>query len=165
LRPFAYFREKARHIWDSLFCRKLLGNRFHFLGFLNQSQTGRAYAVADLLLLPSRRGAGETWGLVVNEALQWGVSAAVSDGVGCRHDLVVPEETGWIFPAGDAMALAARLAAFARLPREALTAIRGHCEKKAAEFSLENAAGGLARAIRACAARTDAKSSPPPEPV
>ena len=38
-------------------------------GFLNQSELGRAYAVADCLVLPS----DETWGLVVNEAMATGL--------------------------------------------------------------------------------------------
>ena len=127
---------------------KLLGNRFHFLGFLNQSQTGRAYAVADLLLLPSRRGAGETWGLVVNEALQWGVPAAVSDGVGCRHDLVEPGSTGWIFPAGDSGCLASVLKNLLQQDVFTRRLMQKNCREKIKSYSLEHATLGLAQSIR-----------------
>jgi len=60
-----------------------LGIRVLFAGFVNQSAIAEYYAATDILALPSRR-MGETWGLVVNEALQAGCSVAMSDAVGCR---------------------------------------------------------------------------------
>lgn len=126
---------------------KILGSRFHFLGFCNQSRLGEVYAAADLLVLPSLPGAGETWGLVVNEALQWGIPAAVSDGVGCRHDLISPGQTGWIFPAGDEMALAGILASWVEMSPDVRAAMQTACRVRAAEFSLEKSAQGLLQAI------------------
>lgn len=70
-----------------------------FAGFLNQSAMPRAYVAADCLVLPSDYG--ETWGLVVNEAMACGLPAIVSDRVGCGPDLVLIEETGFIFPFGE----------------------------------------------------------------
>jgi len=69
------------------------------LGFKNQSELPVIYSVADLLILPS--DAGETWGLVVNEALACGTPAVVSKSVGCVPDLIDEEITGTIFTAGD----------------------------------------------------------------
>lgn len=70
-----------------------------FTGFLNQSEIAQAYAVADVLVLPSVFG--ETWGLVVNEAMACGLPAIVSSRVGCAPDLIRHNETGFIFEAGD----------------------------------------------------------------
>lgn len=53
-----------------------------FAGFVNQSQIGSHYLLMDILVLPSKR-MGETWGLVVNEAIQAGCSIAISNAVGC----------------------------------------------------------------------------------
>src|SRR5262249_25816342 len=78
-----------------------------FAGFLNQSEIVRAYVVADCLVLPS--DSGETWGLVVNEAMACGAPAIVSDQVGCGPDLVLEGVTGGIFPMGNVEALARRL--------------------------------------------------------
>ena len=75
-----------------------------FAGFLNQTEIGRAYAAADALVLPSDHG--ETWGLVVNEAMLFGLPAIVSDRVGCGPDLVEAGVTGMRFAFGDWMALA-----------------------------------------------------------
>ncbi|MGH7565427.1 MAG: glycosyltransferase family 4 protein, partial [Gemmatimonadota bacterium] len=75
-----------------------------FAGFLNQSEISRAYVVADCLVLPSDYG--ETWGLVINEAMLHGLPSIVSDRVGCGPDLVDDGVTGRVFPFGDVDALA-----------------------------------------------------------
>jgi len=89
--------------------REVLGRRFHATGFVNQSEMGRWYAAADCLVLPSQKGAGETWGLVVNEALHFGLPVIASDGVGCHSDLIPDQQTGRVFPSGDARAFARHL--------------------------------------------------------
>ena len=86
--------------------RPRLQQRLIMPGFVNQSAVGSFYAAADVFVLPSER---DKWGLVVNEAQQFGLPVIVSDGVGCRHDLVVEGETGFVFPFGDVEALAAKL--------------------------------------------------------
>ncbi len=78
-----------------------------FAGFLNQTEITQAYAAGDCLVLPSDYG--ETWGLVVNEAMVCGLPAIVSDRVGCGPDLVEPGVTGAVFPFGDIPALAKQL--------------------------------------------------------
>lgn len=77
-------------------CRALAsqhGLPVSFAGFVNQSGMPSAYAVADALVLPSDHG--ETWGLVVNEAMACGLPAIVSDQVGCAEDLVFEGRTAW----------------------------------------------------------------------
>src|SRR5207253_3170956 len=63
-----------------------------FAGFLNQTEMPKAYIAADCLVLPS--DAGETWDLVVNEAMACGLPAIVSDQVGCGTDLINVGITG-----------------------------------------------------------------------
>lgn len=77
-------------------------------GFLNQTEIARAYVAADLLVLPS--DTGETWGLVVNEAMACGLPAAVSDQCGCAEDLVAPLDKQLIFRCGDVESLTAAIA-------------------------------------------------------
>lgn len=105
----------------------LLPGRCHFAGFQNQTELGRWYAAADTLVFPSVEG--ETWGLVVNEALQFGLRVVASDHVGCARDLLraAPHR---VFASGRPEALAEALATAAQagppavpLPRpEALAA-------------------------------------------
>jgi glycosyltransferase involved in cell wall biosynthesis len=80
-----------------------LGERAVFVGFKNQSELGEYYAMADTLILPSQ--SGETWGLVVNEALQFGLRVIVSDKVGSSKDLI-NNGNGWIFKSGSSHDLA-----------------------------------------------------------
>jgi glycosyltransferase involved in cell wall biosynthesis len=75
-----------------------------FVGFKNQEELPRYYAAADIFVLPSEQG--ETWGLVVNEALCFGLPVIVSDLVGSAKDLVRHGENGYIFKAHDCLALA-----------------------------------------------------------
>lgn len=82
-----------------------------FAGFLNQSEITGAYVAADALILPS--DGGETWGLVVNEAMACGRPCFVSDRVGCGPDMIKVGETGGIFPIGDTTALGKMLLEFA----------------------------------------------------
>jgi len=67
----------------------------HFVGFKNQLELPEFYLLSDLFVLPS--GVGETWGLVVNEAMCFGLPVVVSHVVGCSYDLVRNSENGYIF--------------------------------------------------------------------
>lgn len=75
-----------------------LGVPVHFTGFLNQTEMWKAYVPADAFVLPSTNG--ETWGLVTNEAMLFGLPVIVSDQVGCGPDLVTEAETGYVFAGG-----------------------------------------------------------------
>jgi glycosyltransferase involved in cell wall biosynthesis len=79
----------------------------HFAGFLNQSEIAAAYASADIMVLPSAYQ--ETWGLVVNEAMNFGLPIIVSDRVGSAADLVKEGENGFVFRSGDVNDLVAAL--------------------------------------------------------
>jgi len=83
-------------------------------GFLNQSRLPDAYAAADVLVLPS--DAGETWGLVVNEAMVSGRPALVSRAVGCCADLVQEGETGHSFALHNVQGLSDLMAGYLRDP-------------------------------------------------
>jgi len=69
----------------------------HFAGFLNQTEIGAAYACADIFVLPSLYD--ETWGLVVNEAMNFGLPVVLSDAVGCADDLLRQRENGFVVSA------------------------------------------------------------------
>jgi glycosyltransferase involved in cell wall biosynthesis len=69
------------------------------LGIRYPSEISEFYILADIFVLPS--GSGETWGLVVNEAMNFGLPIIVSDMVGCGVDLVHHGENGFVFPLGN----------------------------------------------------------------
>lgn len=73
--------------------------RVHFMDFQNQHNMPTMYQACDIFCIPSS-GPGETWGLVVNEAMASGKAILVSDKTGAAVDLVKPGENGEIFSAG-----------------------------------------------------------------
>jgi glycosyltransferase involved in cell wall biosynthesis len=68
-------------------------------GFVNQSEITSWYGLADVFVMCS--GHGETWGLTVNEAMNFGIPIIESDGVGSAIDLVNDGENGYIFHMDD----------------------------------------------------------------
>jgi len=123
--------------------RPILGNKLIMPGFVNQSQLGRYFAAADVFVLPSEF---ETWGLAVNEAMQFSLPVIVSNRVGCRHDLVIPGKTGDIFTFGDVDGLRVRLEAFI----QNLGWVQGlgaNCRRHIQQYSSQCAANGLLKAI------------------
>lgn len=87
-----------------------------FLGRVARAGLPALYAAADVLVLPSVSTATfrEPWGLVVNEAMHQGTPVIASDAVGAAAGgLVRDGRNGFVVPAGDADALAARLSALA----------------------------------------------------
>jgi len=78
-----------------------------FAGFLNQTEIPQAYVAADCLALPS--DSGETWGLVVNEALASGLPCVVSDKCGCAEDLSRATKNVISFRCGDIIDFADQL--------------------------------------------------------
>ena len=73
-------------------------------GFVNQGSISRYYAVADVFVMCS--GMGETWGLAVNEAMNFEKPIVISDTCGCCTDLVQDGVNGLVFPEGDIAAFA-----------------------------------------------------------
>lgn len=117
----------------------------HFAGFKNQTELPACYAAADVLVLPS--DGGETWGLVVNEAMACGCPAIVSEAAGCAPDLIVEGKTGFIFPLGNVEKLKEKLSAFSDLKST------GHdfahaLSSKLADFNVAAAVRGTLRAAR-----------------
>lgn len=79
-----------------------------FLGFRNQNELPAFYALADIFVLPS---VNETWGLVINEAMNAGCAIIATDQVGSAADLVQNEKNGFVIPAQDVIALTESLRA------------------------------------------------------
>ncbi len=71
----------------------------YLTGFINQSLISSYYAVADVFVMCS--GTGETWGLSVNEAMNFENPVIVSKTCGCCPDLVMHGENGYAFEEGD----------------------------------------------------------------
>lgn len=121
----------------------LLPGRHRFLGFLNTDRLGEGYVAADILGLAS---VYEPWGLVCNEAMNFGLPVVASDRVGAAPDLITPGETGFTYPSGDIAALARALgdaeAMLRRSAEQAAQAIAARIHR----YSIEAMATGLLEA-------------------
>lgn len=73
-----------------------------FMGFIENDRLGDVYQSHDVFILPSYY---EPWGLVVEEALYWGMPVIVSDRVGSADDMVRQLGTGEVFKSQDASSL------------------------------------------------------------
>jgi glycosyltransferase involved in cell wall biosynthesis len=117
-----------------------------FAGFMNQSEVARAYVAADVFCLPSVLH--ETWGLAINEALNFGLPVVCSDKVGCAADLVRPGWNGFVVPAGEVEPLAEALELLVAQP--ALRRQLGnHGRSLVGEYSIKACADGI---VAACLA-------------
>jgi glycosyltransferase involved in cell wall biosynthesis len=94
---------------------KKFPGRIHFAGFVNQSELPSYYLAADILVLTSRR-AGETWGLVVNEALQAGCGVIMTSAVGSSRDFGHTERVR-VIPDDLSQACAQAIIGLSKLPR------------------------------------------------
>lgn len=76
------------------------------LGFLEGEALARVYAAADVMVLPSL---SEPWGLVVNEAMEFGLPLVLSDRVGSGPALLEDGKNGYLFSAGNEIDLASKI--------------------------------------------------------
>lgn len=124
--------------------QRLIPGRHTFAGFLNQDRLSEAYTAADIFALTSRR---EPWGLVANEAMNFGLPLVLSDQVGCNSDLLIEGKTGWRYSLGDVAALARALenATSAVVDRrdELAQTVRRHV----ASFNFQNQVEGIIAAL------------------
>ncbi|MCX5955101.1 MAG: glycosyltransferase family 4 protein [Cyanobacteria bacterium] len=115
-----------------------------FLPFQNQSMLPAVYSMGDVLVLPSL---SETWGLVVNEAMNLGCPAIVTERVGCAYELVVPAQTGWVFPPGNTGALTQCIEEALSDP-ERLYQIGENARRHVLQFSYDGITASLQQALQ-----------------
>ncbi|MFC1641296.1 glycosyltransferase [Myxococcota bacterium] len=78
----------------------------HVTGFRQQDAMCDVYVASDLMVFPSHF---DTWGLVLNEGMLFGLPVVCSSGVTSHYDLVLEGRTGHVYTAGDINALSAVL--------------------------------------------------------
>ena len=76
-------------------------------GFVNQSNIAEYYSIADVFVMCS--GLGETWGLSVNEAMNFDLPLVISDLSGCASDLVTEGVNGYTFQTANVDSLVERI--------------------------------------------------------
>lgn len=74
----------------------------HFVDFIRKKELAEYYKAADLFVLPTRE---DIWGLVINEAMAYGVPVVTTDKCVAGVELVENGVTGQIVPIEDAQTL------------------------------------------------------------
>ena len=90
-------------------CELGIAGKTRFVGYASPEEALTYYAIADLFVLPSvtTPHGKETWGLVVNEAMNQGVPVVATDAVGAAAGgLVQSGLNGFVVPERDSSALA-----------------------------------------------------------
>jgi glycosyltransferase involved in cell wall biosynthesis len=133
--------ENALH---SLAAQLGVQDRVTFAGFVNQSELPRYYVAADVFAFPAE---GENWGLVVNEAMNFGLPLLLGPGVGAADDLLHDGENGYRLRSIDAAQLAAQLRTLALDP--GLRRRMGDASKAIiSSWGIEQAADAIAEAVK-----------------
>lgn len=81
---------------------KLQLDHVHFLEFMNKDQLSEYYKLADLFVLPTRE---DIWGLVINEALAFGLPVVTTNRCVAGLELIRNNENGIIVAVEDSGAL------------------------------------------------------------
>ena len=80
----------------------------HFLGFQKKDRLALMYKAADLFVLPTRE---DIWGLVINEALAYGLPTITTDRCVAGLELIEDGVNGYVVPVGDEKVLAEKIQA------------------------------------------------------
>lgn len=89
----------------------------HFLGFQKKDVLAKFYRAADLFVLPTRE---DIWGLVINEAMAYGLPVITTNRCVAGLELVEDGVNGYIVPVEDEKALAEKMRAVLAADMEAM---------------------------------------------
>jgi len=118
-------------------------------GFQNQTQLPKYYGCGDVFVLPAQF---ESWGLVVNEAMLFGMPAIVTDIVGAGYDLVEPGMTGYVYKVGDIEQLTLYLSELLSNPGKR-AAMGNAAQTRVCSYSYEACVQGIVRAVEVAGRR------------
>lgn len=116
---------------------------FHPLGFLQNAALQEWYQQSDAMILPSRQ---DTWGLVINEAVQNNCPVLISTHAGAAGELIRNQETGLVFDPLDEAAFLQALTFAMDHPLE-LKQLAENAKELLKEYNYEVAAARTVTAI------------------
>src|SRR5699024_3120969 len=102
-------------------------NNLHFVEFLTREELYPHMQMADVLAMPTRE---DIWGLVVNEAMAFGLPVVSSDQCIAGLEMISDGENGYIVPVDDPAALAEKIGCVLEDPKR-LHAMREKAQQKA----------------------------------
>lgn len=132
----------------SLIVEKELHHCVHLPGFITYQAIGDWFGLANAFVHPALQ---EQWGLVVNEACAAGLPILCSRTVGARYDLVREGENGLLFDPESTQDMTRALLAIHQVDSESRIEMGLLSKKIVSNYSPQNFADGLLKAINAAA--------------
>lgn len=127
-------------------------DRVHFLGHVPSADLPRWYTTGDLFVSPA--SGNESFGIVLVEAMAAGRTVVASDIPGYRS-VVIPDQNGAVFPAGDVAALAETLVRLVEDPDRRRT-LAGRGRERSLEFAWPRITDQIEAVYRGVLARRSA---------
>jgi glycosyltransferase involved in cell wall biosynthesis len=122
-----------------------------FVPFVQPNELPNLYHAADVLVFPTLQ---DVWGLVVNEAMTFGLPAICSQYAGCAADLVIEDKNGWVVDPKNREDLVRGLKR-AWDTRNKKEAMARETQALIAPLSIQNMANGFKRAVEYARSRAN----------
>lgn len=116
--------------------KQLKLENLHFVNFLSKKELYPYWQMADVFAMPTRE---DIWGLVVNEAMAFGLPVVSSDQCIAGLEMITNGENGYIVPSDNPTALAEKILQVLEDPQKLLD-MREKAQRKAAEYTIESMA-------------------------
>lgn len=119
--------------------KELAANNVHFVGFTKKDRLALYYQAADLFALPTQT---DVWGLVINEAMAYGLPVITTDRCVAGLELVRDGVNGYLIPKDDQQALNEKIRSvfasdYRRMGEAALETIRPYTIENMAKAHVE----------------------------
>ena len=109
----------------------------HFIGFKNKSDLKEYYLASDAFILLTK---GDVWGLVINEAMSYGLPIITTYQCVAGVELVQDDVNGYLVEAGDVETTVEKIDKIFNMEAESYEVIRQNNIKKMREYSVEKMA-------------------------
>lgn len=106
-----------------------------FKNFQSKSEIEKYYRIADLFVFPTRQ---DVWGLVVNEALSFGVPVITTNNCGAGKEIIQNGENGYLIENENVVELTQRIDDFFSLSSLERQKMRVHSLSSIERYSIEN---------------------------
>lgn len=116
---------------------KLNLSNVHFVGFKTKEELKKYYMASDLFVLPTRE---DIWGLVINEALAYGLPVITTDKCVAGIELIENGVNGYIVPVEDVKQLTVRINELINISKEKRDEYYINNINKVKEYTIENMA-------------------------
>ena len=122
-----YLKKKSEYGLDNV----------HFSGFKTKTELEDYYRAADIFVLPTRE---DIWGLVVNEAISFGLPVITTDKCNAGLELIAGNDCGAVIKADDVNSLKESIESMVSMSPDRMLELRKNALKVGRKYSIEEMA-------------------------